>query len=941
MSDQTVDSGLDEFFSECKENLQSFTANLAQLEKEASVNPVLIDAMYRSMHTMKGSAQLFGFESLGWVGHAVETALEPIRRLKMVIPPALIDSLFNTVDLIELILKEISMNPKNSETRLVAETKSHVIGLLSQVVQLFGAEMSLIRDSGVVSHSPSDASSGSAVRVKEKAQSQARNSKQPIKQGLDLRVEKNTSFASPRISNPAQVKPSLNRTHVDVKPPSTSEPPKTELKEDLSPSLHEQNSTVRIQVALLDKLMNLVGEMVLVRNQLLQYSQRKDMDFEFLNLSQRIDLVTSELQSEVMKTRMQPLGTILGAYQRMMRDLARNLGKQIEMTVQGLDTELDKTLIEAIKDPLTHMIRNSCDHGIETAQERIALGKNPVGHIRISAFQDGGFIVIELSDDGRGLNHKRIAEKAIERKLISAEAVSKMSEHEVAQLIFTPGFSTADSVSAISGRGVGMDIVKINLEKLGGQVELKSEYLKGMTIRMRIPLTLAIVPALIVKVGGEQFAIPQFKLAELIRVTRDGHGPRLEYLQGKPVFRLRGNLLSILELCKFIQMQCVDLTSDTLNIVVLNSENGVFGLLVDEIKDSADIVVKPLPEFLKRLNLYSGATIMGDGSVSLILDITGLSKKANFLQKSKANPNLENLPMGAERLPNAEAQDYLFFRLGGREVYSVPLCLVYRLEEFKKEQVEQTASQRVVKYRDSLLPLLPLRDFIPVSRGEADHMTRDSVSVVVVQKQGKLYGFEVDEIRDILSVERHPEEPMKRTFGVLGNILVGDEIVTVVDVLEIIDSLLGQLPQVGMGERGRSVQMQPTPAGHVLFAEDTPSFFKQVKKILESHGFQVTHFSNGLEAWESLRSAPEGQYHIILSDIEMPKMNGYELAKKIRSDSRFTHIPLVALTTKFRESDIQKGMQSGFDQYLEKIKADQLVHTLGSLLKLGDENGHK
>ena len=920
---QALESAFGEFFSECDEILQRFSQGLSTVEKNPELHSETIDALYRDMHTLKGSAQLFGFQQVGQVAHAMEAALEPIRRLKIPIPVELIDSLFGCVDLIERILKSTSANQKELSDPFIDEVRTLVPRLLSQALNPFDGEFFLRRDTLAVSEGNHE-----VVNLSEQD---------------NLRSKADGDISVMPLMQLVQAEQKSNSQKVTVMDSAETGSSQSSPKDESGgTSSGDTNSTVRIQVGLLDKLMNLVGEMVLVRNQVLQYSQRTD-DLTFLNLSQRLDLVTSELQGEVMKTRMQPIGSILGKFQRVVRDLGKDLNKQIELSVQGADTELDKTLLEAIKDPLTHIIRNSCDHGVETSEERIKAGKGPVGHVRIRAYHEGGQVIIEVSDDGKGLNYKRILEKALEKKVVTSENAKNLSDREIGNLIFAPGFSTAEQVSAVSGRGVGMDVVKTNLEKVGGQVELQSEFQKGMTIRMRIPLTLAIVPALIVRVGSEQFAIPQIKLAELVRVENDGSGPKIEFLQGKPVFRLRGRLLSLVNLSEILKLQAStdgskqnNHQADSVNIVVLNGEGDTFGLVVDEIKDTADIVVKPLSQFLKRLAVYSGATIMGDGTVSLILDITGIAQRANLFQKSKKELNSESGLSSKESFYNNEIQDFLFFRLNSTENYCLPLCLVNRLEEFSADQIELSGAQRIVKYRGSILPIISLNEILKLPSAPERNIKTEKVSTIVIQKTGRFFGVEVNEVVDILNVTGVIEAPVKETNGILGSVIVGEEVATVIDALGILDSVIGARGSSAKQEKnsnGSALDSIKQFNAKVLFAEDTVFFMKQVKKVLETHGMKVTHAVDGEEAWQMLSASKPGEYQLLLSDIEMPKVTGFELAEKVRSDSRFSALPLIALTTRFRDVDREKGKEVGFNYYLEKLKSDQLIDAIDDLLK--------
>src|SRR5271165_3795881 len=392
--------------------------------------------------------------------------------------------------------------------------------------------------------------------------------------------------------------------------------------------------TIRVGVNVLDKLMTLVGELVLARNQLLQISNTVE-DASLQAVSQRMNLIATELQEQVMKTRMQPIGNIWGQFPRTVRDVALGCGKEVGIEMEGKETELDKTIIEAIKDPLTHLVRSSVDHGIELPEARVKAGKARVGRLILRAFHEGGQVNIEISDDGAGLSSDRIRKKAIERGVITAEQAARMTEREIFNLIFLPGFSTAEKVTNVSGRGVGMDVVKTNVEKIGGTVDVQSTLGRGTTVRVKIPLTLAIIPALVVTCGGDRYAIPQVSLLELVRVESDQAGKGIELVHGAPVYRLRGQLLPLVYLSRELKL-ATDARppaerEGAVNIVVLQADGRQFGLVVDEINDTEEIVVKPLRKQLKTVKVFAGSSIMGDGRVALILDVLGLAQRAGVL----------------------------------------------------------------------------------------------------------------------------------------------------------------------------------------------------------------------------------------------------------------------------------------------------------------------
>lgn len=558
---------------------------------------------------------------------------------------------------------------------------------------------------------------------------------------------------------------------------------KREKKSENESNKEEVSETIRVNVDILDNLMNQVGELVLIRNQVQQVDIQKIETNEFMNLSQRLNIVTSEIQNEIMRTRMQPVGKVLSKFNRVVRDISQSLDKKIRLELEGTETELDKSLVEAIKDPMTHIVRNSCDHGIETPAERIKAGKPEQGRIIIRSYHEGGQVVIEINDDGKGLNREALLQKAVEKQILSESEGDRMSDKEVFSLIMHPGFSTAEKVSNLSGRGVGMDVVKSNIEQIGGMVELNSITGMSTTLKLKIPLTLAILPALIIKSGGLSFAIPQVKLVELLRLEVDDQGKSpVEDLQGQPMYRLRGELLPLVLLNKILNNETEENNHSSKNIAVLRSDSSVFGLIMDDIKDSADIVVKPLAPFLKSLEFYSGATVMGDGSIALVLDINGLSTSIKLENKDNFSSNRDQ---GEEKKDSSSTgQEYLVVDIGQQNPFSIALELVNRLEEFKDEEIEITGNQRVVQYRGLLLPLIQIVEHLGLEQRNQDHSIHN---VVVISHNNMLYGLEVLSIEDVFSSTDMIDTDIRDRQGILGNIIHQEEVYVVLDVIDIIE----------------------------------------------------------------------------------------------------------------------------------------------------------
>jgi two-component system chemotaxis sensor kinase CheA len=550
----------------------------------------------------------------------------------------------------------------------------------------------------------------------------------------------------------------------------TLSPPEPEVAEHRE--LDVSHSSIRVDVGLLDKVMNLVGELVLARNQILQFTSGQ-ADTAFVNASQRLNLVTTELQEGVMKTRMQPVGKIWNKFPRVVRDLAAECGKEVELELEGAGTELDKTVLEAIKDPLTHIIRNAVDHGVELPETRVAAGKPRTGHIRLRAFHEGGKVNLEILDDGAGIPLERVKQKAIEQGLVTSGRAAQMSEREILNLIFLPGLSTAGKVSDISGRGVGMDVVKTNIEKIGGTVDIQSVPGQGTTFRIKIPLTLAIIPALTVTSGGDRFAIPQANLLELVRLEGNGSAA-IEMVSGAPVYRLRGSLLPLVYLNRELKKPAASGEQAT-NIVVLQADDRSFGLVVDEINDTEEIVVKPLGKQLKGSSNFAGGTIMGDGQVALILDVLGLAQKANLLAEIGAETAAHHSRGASEVQDNREL--WLVFRVNRSGQLALPLSLISRLEELEPSTVEVSGNHEVVQYRGQIMPLVPVAKTLgmePENRGQ-------SLSVIVYSQEGRSVGLVVSEILEIVE-EEITVEGRGQQAGLLGSAVIHQRVTNLLDV---------------------------------------------------------------------------------------------------------------------------------------------------------------
>ncbi|HSY92186.1 MAG TPA: chemotaxis protein CheA [Candidatus Binatus sp.] len=746
-----MDEIVKDFLIESNENLDRLDQELVKLESEPS-STVLLASIFRTIHTIKGSCGFLGFARLEKLTHAGESLLSRLRDGKLTLSAEITSGLLAMVDAVRHMLAAIQATGHDGE-----EDYAPLIELLASLQEQHAGQ------------SPAAVLELNAIP----------DLREPVQAGR-------ISFA------PEPQEPEPERPQASGAAPQVNHPAAHFEEASTAPQILESRSadaaaeTIRVGVTLLDRLMNLVGELVLARNQLLQFSN-STQDAGFQAVSQRMNLIATELQGEVMKTRMQPIGNIWNKFPRTVRDLALSCSKEVRLVMEGQDTELDRTIIEAIKDPLTHLVRNSMDHGIEGPEARQRAGKDPTGTLKLRAFHEGGQVNIEISDDGAGLNVERIRQKAIERGLVPAQQAAGMPDRDVFNLIFLPGFSTAEKITNVSGRGVGMDVVKTNVEKIGGSVDIQSVAGRGTTVRVRIPLTLAIIPALLVTCREERFAIPQVSLSELVRLEAEENGKGIELVHGAPVYRLRGRLLPLVYLDRElgIASNSVNETGNAkretaVNIVVLQAEDRQFGLIVDEISDTQEIVVKPLGKQLKGISAYSGATIMGDGRVALILDVLGLAQKAKVL--AEAHDGVPDDNLSAAEVEGLRDQHTLLLAENGLEGrVAIPLALVARLEEFPRTVVERAGSQEVMQYRGQIIPLVRLSEIIPADRDPEVVANAGSIQVVVYAEGDHTVGLIVDRIVDIVE-ERAAIESLSPRPGIVGSFVSQRHVTDLLDM---------------------------------------------------------------------------------------------------------------------------------------------------------------
>ncbi len=746
-------------------------------------------------------------------------------------------------------------------------------------------------------------------------------------------------------------------------------------EKDLAVGAKPQTS-LRVNVGLLDTLMNLAGELVLSRNQLLQGVNSSNPKATELS-SQRIDMITSELQEAIMRTRMQPIANILNKYTRVVRDLSHQLGKTIDLIIEGKDVELDKTILEAINDPLTHLVRNSVDHGIETPMEREQVGKSGTGKIILKAFHDAGQVNIVISDDGKGLDPERVADSAVAKGLITDQQAAEMSEKQKMELIFLPGFSTAKEITDVSGRGVGMDVVTTNIESLGGIIELDSTPGEGTDIQIKLPLTLAIIPSQITSVGTERYAVPQVNLNELLRIPANQVKEKIEKVGDASVVRLRGELLPLLNLSEMLgidktyndpeteegmpdrrknladrrsKQHLVDEdgniiesgedeekeitqrsnkdrryhASSAMNIAVVSAGAFKYGLVVDQLHDSEEIVVKPVGRHLKKCTAYAGATIMGDGKVALILDISNLAQMAELSTVSDASQVAKAAEEAAEAAKDKAAM--LTFKNSETEYFAAPLNIVERIERIQTDSIEEIADQKVVQYRGGALPLYELSqvaDFKPL-------VQKEQQEVIVFKIKDRELGLMVTPPVDALEVTLDVDETTLKQPSISGSMIINEHTTLLVDIFEMVKILN---PQWFKDDAQVKAEMVESGEKIILFAEDSAFFRNQVKTFMEEDGFRVIEAEDGLIAWELLKERVD-EIDIVVTDLEMPNMDGFELTKRVKSDPKFSHLDVIALTSLASEAHIERGRKVGIDEYEIKLDREKLMKVIRTKLNL-------
>jgi two-component system chemotaxis sensor kinase CheA len=850
-----------EFLIESNSNLANFEQQMVELEKSPQ-DDQLLGSIFRTIHTIKGTCGFFNFTKLERITHSVENLLSQLRAHERQLTPPLVTAILNSIDVVKAELSVIEASGAES-----SESHDSLLQLLSAICEKRPVE-SLMRSEDAATEEPV-----------------------PVVMPVPV-----TPVAAPKPQPPA-----------NAGPPA---PPEAK-----SPSVVD--TAIRVDIQVLDRLMNMVGELVLVRNQILQNETRSGRRQD--STVQRLNLLTSELQEGVMKTRMQPVGSVWNKLPRVVRDMSAALGKQILLETEGAETDLDRSVLEAIRDPLTHMVRNSCDHGIERPEVRQAAGKPAQGRLLLRAYHEGGQVVVEIQDDGAGIDAERLKSKAVEKGLITEAQAARMSVREGLDLIFLAGFSTATTVTNISGRGVGMDVVRRNIEQIGGHVELTSKVGEGTQFKIRIPLTLAIIPVLAVVTGGAQYLIPQMNLQKLLRLPGPD-GQHVEFVNESPVIRHRGQLVPLVYLDELLGLAGARADQQARSrmpqtVILLQAERATFGLAVDRVTSIREIVVKPFGKELKNLPCYAGATILGDGRVALILDVVGLARLAGLRLDGESSNGGE----AAAQPKQVSRQTLLLFSSGSRQRMGIPLTLVERLEKFKREQVELSDGVPAVQYYGAILPLASMRAVL--DPGVADPtFEQPSLLVLVIQREHRRIGLVVDRIHDIRTAAIGARG-QSRDSKLLGTAVFDGKVTDLVNLPEVLDAADPTFL------RPRSQQRYG--GQRILVASGSRFHRLAVRHFLELAGHHVVEASTAEQALAVGGSEP---LDLLCCALDLPPFGAEALVSQWRAVPALAALPVIGLAGEASQMP-EPGQASGpFDSLRAAFDRKAILQAIDALV---------
>lgn len=893
-----MDDLLREFLTESAEHLDTVDAELVRFEQDPN-NQTILRNIFRLVHTIKGTCGFLGLPRLEALAHAAETLMGQFRDGMPVTGPA-VSLILVTLDRLKAILGDLEATgsePAGSDDDLIGALEEMASAPIAPAAPAPAPVADIkLPDPVVRELKPGEVTLEDLERAFMEAEGP---------DPFDVAPAPAPEPVAAAAPEPVREAPAPMPVKAHEAPAKSADAPAAPEGEGGIAKVQ----TIRVNVDTLEHLMTMVSELVLTRNQLLEIARRHD-DSTYKVPLQRLSHVTAELQEGVMKTRMQPIGNAWQKLPRVVRDLSSELGKQIELVMSGAETELDRQVLEVIKDPLTHMVRNSADHGIESAADRKASGKPLRGTIRLSAYHEGGTITIEIADDGKGLDLAAIRRKAVERKIASQAEVERMTDAQVAKFIFHPGFSTAAAITSVSGRGVGMDVVKTNIELIGGVIDINTQLGRGTTFTIKIPLTLAIIAALIVKAGEQRFAVPQVAVLELVRVDK-ATAQKVERINGSPVLRLRERLLPIVTLTGVLgQDQAADAV-DSGFVVVAQVGRQRFGILVDEVFHTEEIVVKPMSSKLRHLPLFAGNTILGDGAVVLIVDPNGIAQQVSQGSQSGAIP----VEAEVEEVEAADAKATLLVFKGGAGSYkAVPLSLVTRLEEIESAKVEWVGGRPLIQYRGRLMPLVPADPSIEIR-------TSGTQALVVFSDGERAMGLVVDEIVDIVE-ERLDVEISADRSDLIGSAVLRGRATEIINIAHF-------LP-LAYDDWARGPKKTVKRSSTLLLVDDSAFFREMLSPVLKAAGYSVITAASADEAVATLLS--NGRIDVVVCDLEMPGRNGFDLVGAMRKvEGRVAGLPVIGLSGTIGAEAIERARTLGIADLVAKFDRSGLISALAEL----------
>ncbi len=913
-----MDDLLSEFLTETAESLDVVDVELVKFEQEPT-NSGILDNIFRLVHTIKGTCGFLGLPRLEALAHSAETLMGKYRDGATPTSEG-VSLILDTIDRLKEILEQLEQEGSEPE----------------------GVDQDLIQQLDAMSALAMKAMNGESVEEPAEAGAPASQElERELKPGEVSLDDLEAAFQNaPGPDDFGAGAPSVDEAPaavVEPEPPVPAEVPATVKAPAAKPAAAQKDDakpkeggavkaqTIRVNVETLEQLMTMVSELVLTRNQLLEMVRRLD-DSEFKVPLQRLSNVTAELQEGVMKTRMQPIGNAWQKLPRIIRDLSKELDKKINLEMIGAETELDRQVLEQIKDPLTHMVRNSADHGLETTEGRIAAGKSEEGNVTLSAYHEGGHIIIKIADDGQGLPTDKIKAKVIANGIATEAELEEMSENQIHKLIFHAGLSTAEKVTNVSGRGVGMDVVRTNIELIGGTVDLTSVAGEGSTFIIKIPLTLAIVSALIVEASGQKFAIPQLAVLELVKSNANAEH-RIEMINDSPVLRLRNKLLPVISMSKLLGNDPVAkileegddgtaaaaaATDQNVFVVVVQVGGQTFGIVVDAVFHTEEIVVKPMSSMLREITMFSGNTILGDGSVILIVDPNGIAQAVAKDHGGAQDSNHVDAADAADLIGNEEKTALLVFKSGSEDLKAVPLSLVTRLEEVDVANIERSNNRDLVQYRGKLMPLIYIDDHLT-------HKDEGLQPILVFADETHSMGLVVDEIVDIVE-DRLTIEISSEKDGIVGSAVIKGKATEVIDVGYYLPKAFDDWLEK------RDIPNPVQRELKLLLVDDSAFFRNLLSPLLASAGYRVTMVESATEA---LQLKEKGEvFDVIVSDIEMPEMDGITFAGVLKGDNQWGQTPIIALSSHTNPEVIARGRAAGFRDYVAKFDREGLIESI-------------